>query len=62
MILRLDQVVLRLVRVVVVRNIRVRHRDLRVDLLGEQLIDGQRATDIVLHIVQRVVAGLQLLR
>ncbi len=60
MVLRLDQVELVLVLVVVVADIGVRYRDLGVDLLVQQLVDGERAAQVALDIVQGVVRCLQL--
>ena len=60
-ILRLDQVELRLVRRIVAADLRVGDVDLGLDLLVQQLGLGQRAAQVALQIVEGDVARLELL-
>ena len=59
MILRLDQVELRLVLVVVVGDVFVGDVDLRRDFLVQHLVDGQGAAQILLEVVEGNPAFLQ---
>ena len=61
MILRLDQVELRLVLSIGAGNLRVGDADLRLDLLVQQLGLGERAAQVALEVVEGNVARLELL-